>query len=61
MILVVERQEAWWHDHPRLLEAGNEVAILVRRNSPSEELARQGMATPPARSSRRAPIRSTAT
>jgi uncharacterized protein YbjT (DUF2867 family) len=30
----------------RLLEQGNEVRILVRRNSPSEQLAQQGMATP---------------
>lgn len=29
-----------------LLEQGKEVRILVRRNSPSEELAKQGMATP---------------
>ena len=29
----------------RLSEAGKDVRILVRRNSPSEELVRQGMAT----------------
>jgi NADH dehydrogenase len=29
----------------RLLEQGRDVRILVRRNSPSEELAKQGMAT----------------
>jgi uncharacterized protein YbjT (DUF2867 family) len=30
----------------RLLAAGREVRILVRHNSPSEELAKQGLATP---------------
>jgi uncharacterized protein YbjT (DUF2867 family) len=30
----------------QLLEQGNEVRILVRKNSPSEQLAQQGMATP---------------
>ena len=30
----------------QLLAQGDEVRILVRRNSPSEELAKQGMATP---------------
>jgi len=29
----------------RLLEGGDEVRILVRQDSPSEELARQGLAT----------------
>ena len=29
----------------RLLQAGEDVRILVRRDSPSEELAKQGMAT----------------
>ena len=30
----------------RLPAAGKEVRILVRHNSPSEELAKQGLATP---------------
>jgi uncharacterized protein YbjT (DUF2867 family) len=30
----------------QLLEQGREVRILVRHNSPCEELAKQGMATP---------------